>query len=87
MELLDFMGFPLSRYHHCSVALGSWLVVLGGLVGGSLESSTLQAFDTETTDAGWFFLPSMNAARAGFACLTGDFQGRLGIFVTGGQQQ
>ena len=90
MELVDFMGLPLPRYHHCSVALGSWLVVLGGRVGGSLESSTVQAFDTNsnTSDAGsWFFLASMNAARAGLACLTGDFEGRLGIFVAGGQQE
>lgn len=86
MELVDFMGLPLPRYHHCSVALGSWLVVLGGRVGGSLESSTVQVFDTNTSDAGWFFLDSMNAARAGLACLTGDFEGRLGIFVSGGQQ-
>ena len=58
-------------------------------MGGSLESSTVQAFDTNSnTSAGsWFFLPSMNAARAGLACLTGDFEGRLGIFVAGGQHQ
>ena len=59
-------------------------------MGGSLESSTVQAFDTNsnTSDAGsWFFLPSMNAARAGLACLTGDSEGRLGIFVAGGQHQ
>ena len=85
MELVDFMGLPLPRFHHCSVALGSLLVVLGGLVGGGLESSTVQAFDTNTTDASWFFLGSMNVARAGLACNTGAFEGHFGIFAAGGQ--
>ena len=85
MELVDFMGLPLPRFHHCSVALGSLLVVLGGLVGGGLESSTVQAFDTNTADASWFFLGSMNVARAGLACNTGAFEGHFGIFAAGGQ--
>ena len=90
MELVDYIGFPLPRFHHCAVALGSWLVVLGGLVGDIGEtSSTVQAFDTERAfdDAGWFFLSRMSTPRAGLACHTGDFGGQLGIYVAGGHTE
>ena len=90
MELVDYIGFPLPRFHHCAVALGSWLVVLGGLVGDIGEtSSTVQAFDTEgaSDDPGWFFLSRMSTTRAGLACHTGDFAGQLGIYVAGGHTE
>ena len=44
----DTMELPSSRAEHCSVALGSRLVVLGGRVGGDTESSSVQAFDTSS---------------------------------------
>ena len=90
MELVDYIGFPLPRFHHCAVALGSLLVVLGGLVGDIGEtSSTVQAFDTEraSDDPGWFFLSRMSTPRAGLACHTGDFAGQLGIYVAGGHTE
>ena len=90
MELVDYIGFPLPRFHHCAVALGSWLVVLGGLVGDIGETSaTVQAFDTEraSDDPGWFFLSRMSTPRAGLACHTGDFGGQLGIYVAGGHNE
>ena len=33
---------------------------------------------------GWTTLPSINTAREGHACDTGNYEGRYGIFVTGG---
>ena len=90
MELVDYIGFPLPRFHHCAVALGSLLVVLGGLVGDIGETSaTVQAFDTERASdhPGWFFLSRMSTPRAGLACHTGDFGGQLGIYVAGGHTE
>jgi len=85
----DTMELPSSRYGHCSVALGSRLVVVGGRVGGSAESSSVQAFDTSSqalnTTASWVSLASMNSAREFLACNTGDFEKTFGIYVTGGQ--
>ena len=85
----DTMELPSSRDRHCSVALGSRLVVLGGAVGGRTESSSVQAFDTSNqalnTTTTWVSLASMSAAREYFACNTGNFEGIFGIYVTGGQ--
>ena len=85
----DSMELPSSRYEHCSVALGSRLIVLGGRVGNTVESSSVQAFDTSSqalnTTATWVSLASMSAARENLACNTGNFEGIFGIYVSGGQ--
>ena len=84
----DTMELPSTRATHCSVALGSRLIVLGGRVGTTDESSSVQAFDTSSQasneTASWVSLASMNSAREWFACNTGDFEGIFGIFVAGG---
>merc|ERR550532_2144287 len=81
------MELPSSRSFHCSVALGTRLVVVGGLV-DSPVSNSVQAFDTSSqalnTTASWISLASMNAARDVHACNTGDFEGIFGIYVAGG---
>merc|ERR1712130_122116 len=83
------MELPSTRGMHCSVALGTRLVVLGGRVGNTAESNSVQAFDTShqalNTTASWVTLTSMNAAREFHACNTGDFEGIFGIYVAGGQ--
>jgi len=83
----DTMELPLPRYQHCSVALGTRLVVLGGTVSSAISSS-VQAFDTSSqalnTTAVWVSLASMKGARQVFGCSTGDFEGIFGIFVAGG---
>ena len=85
----DTMELPSSRAMHCSVALSSRLVVLGGRVGGSTESSSVQAFDTGSQalneTSSWISLASMSSAREWLACNTGDFEGFFGIYVAGGQ--
>jgi len=84
----DTMELPSTRGMHCSVALGTRLFVLGGRVGNTVESSSVQAFDTSrqalNTTASWVTLASMNAAREYHACNTGDFEGIFGIYVAGG---
>ena len=83
----DTMELPSPRSFHCSVALGTRLVVVGGLV-DSPVSNSVQAFDTSSqalnTTASWISLASMNAARHVHACNTGDFEGIFGIYVAGG---
>ena len=82
----DTMELPSPRWQHCSVALGTRLVVVGGQVPAATNS--VQAFDTSNqglkTTASWVSLASMNAARQAHACNTGDFEGIFGIYVAGG---
>ena len=84
------MEMPQYRWTHCSVALGTKLVIIGGRVGStSVESASVQAFDTSLTDlnttASWVSLASMNYAREGHACSLGKFEGLEGIYVAGGE--
>ena len=82
----DSMELPSPRWQHCSVALGTRLVVVGGQVPDATNS--IQAFDTSSqglkTTASWISLASMNAATHLQACNTGDFEGIFGIYVAGG---
>ena len=82
------MRFPGgSKYSHCSVSLeDKQLIVIGGYGDGSPTSEVL-SFDVENMSpgpGGWTALPSMNTARQSHACATGNYEGRYGIFVTGG---
>ena len=74
------------RYVHCSVALGTKLIVLGGRVGvtSSTPSKSVQAFDTSlNTTASWEDLANMNYARQEFGCSVGVFEGIEGIYAAG----
>ena len=76
------------RWIHCSVALGTKLIVLGGRFGStSTASKSVQAFDTSlatlNTTAGWEDLANMNYARQMFGCSVGVFEGLEGIYAAG----
>ena len=47
-------------------------------------TSEVLSFDVENMAGGWTTLPSMDTARRDHACDTGNYEGQLGIFVTGG---
>ena len=80
----DAMELPSPRNNHCSVALGTRLVVLGGSV--PVLTNSVHAFDT-SSQASWVSLASMNTARSGHACNTGDFEEVFGIYVAGGYNE
>ena len=75
------------RWLHCSVALGTRLIVLGGRVGNENQSPSVQAFDTSlaslNTTARWESLANMNYARESFGCSVGVFEGLEGIYAAG----
>ena len=72
------------RYYHCSAVLGTRLVVIGGYFGSGSASTSVQAFDTNSTAGSWVSLQNLIAARFGHACQVGEFEGQVGIFVSGG---
>ena len=75
------------RWTHCSLALGTRLIVLGGRVGNENPSPSVQAFDTSlaslNTTASWENLANMNYARESFGCSVGVFEGLEGIYAAG----
>ena len=80
-----------TKYHHCSLALGSWLYTIGGLVGGTSTSSVsnkVEAIDTgllSTDDSMiWVKKANMREKRQRHGCLVGVFEGKEGIYVAGG---
>ena len=88
----DQMQLSQYRVYHCSVALGSRLVVIGGSVGHSpASSSSVEAFDTTSlvvdkrnATSTWLNLASMLEPRRAHTCHTGELDGHSGVFVTGG---
>ena len=89
----DQMQLSQYRVYHCSVALWSRLVVIGGSVGHSpASSSSVEAFDTTSllddkrnaTAGTWKKLASMLEPRRAHTCHTGELEGQSGVFVTGG---
>ena len=77
------MKLPSVKSYHCAVSLNEKdLIVIGGY--GSGSSSEVLSFDVENMSGGWTILPSMNTPTYGHACDTGSYEGRYGIFVTGG---
>ena len=78
------MEMTQEREGHCSVALKTRLLVIGGSVQSSVFD-TVQAFDTENLSQGWVSLRSMTIGRSGHACQAALYQGEEGIFVSGGR--
>merc|ERR1711915_78501 len=68
---------------HCSAVLESRLIVIGGVVSGSLSASVM-SFDTQDQNKEWKNLKSLAVARSYHACQEGAYEGIEGIFVTGG---
>ena len=78
-----------TKRDHCSVAIGSWLYSIGGMVDGSSygsASNLVEAFDTSliSTDGTWVKKGSMIEKRVRFGCHVGAFEGQEGIYVAGG---
>jgi len=86
-QIEESMQMANYRYLHCSVALGTRLIVLGGRVGTAAQSLSVQAFDTSlaslNTTASWENLANMNYARESFGCSVGVFEGLEGIYAAG----
>jgi len=79
-----------TKRDHCSVAIGSWLYTIGGMVDGTSygsASNLVEAFDTSlmSTDGTWVKKASMIEKRLRFGCHVGAFQGQEGIYVAGGR--
>ena len=78
-----------TKYHHCSLALGSWLYTIGGVLDGTYASNVVEAFDVNlmSTDnsSTWVKKASMIDKRLSHGCHVGVFEGKVGIFVAGGR--
>ena len=86
-RLQEGMDLGAYRYEHCSVALGSRLVVLGGFGGFASPEPVLRsvkAFDTAEPNFGWSSLADLPSPRFTHACLAEHFLEQEGIFVSGG---
>merc|ERR1719357_968873 len=75
---------PATRSGHCSVAIGSQLIIIGGYKSSSCYSSSVMSYDTTNKDVSWQGLAPLSQARWAHACETGEFENQHGIFVTGG---
>ena len=79
-----------TKYLHCSVAIGSWLYTIGGIVQGTSEINTsnlVEAFDTmllSSNSSKWVQKTGSIQKRYGHGCHTGFFKGQEGIYVAGG---
>ena len=91
--LEPMLDMGLTKYSHCSVALGSWLYTIGGLVDG-YYSDRVDAIDTSlmsTNDSiswarsNWVMKARMNERRWALGCHAGVFEGQEGIYVAGGR--
>ena len=80
-----------AKQNHCSVALGSWLYIIGGHVEETSGtkgyiSNQVEAYDTSSTSAAssWVSKAHMIGQRYGHGCHSGLFLEEEGIFVAGG---
>lgn len=76
------------RAGHCSVAIGSWLYIIGGTV-EEVTSKSVEAFDTSSllegnTPGQWIAKSDTIYDRADPACLLASLEGELGIYAAGG---
>ena len=86
-ERLNMNG---GRRRHCSVALGSWLFMIGGLREEQLTNS-VEAFDTNGlldenthTGSGWIAKADTIHERYLLACQVARLEGEVGIYAGGG---
>ena len=79
-----------TKFGHCSVVIGCWLYLVGGIVAGdssSNASSLVEALDTTGASSSWITKASMSQKRYLHACQGGVFDGQEGIYVAGGQDE
>jgi len=76
------------RRGHCSVAIGSWLFIIGGLV-EEQNTNSVEAFDTSLlegdTPAQWITRRDTIYERFLFGCQVATFEGEEGIYAGGGK--
>ena len=77
------------RAGHCSVAIGSWLYIIGGTV-EEQTSNSVKAFDTSSLLEGntlgqWIAKSDMIHERSYLGCLLASLEGELGIYAAGGR--
>ena len=81
----DKMTMGGYRAYHCSVVMGSRLVVIGGVVGGGLGFDSVQYYDTaDTNNNTWVKMEPLIQARYAHGCQVGQLEKHEGIFVSGG---
>ena len=80
----DRMTLTSYRAYHCSVVIGSTLFVVGGNVGSTLASDSVESYDTLDSNATWVTMQSLLQARYGHACHVGQFERQEGFYVSGG---
>ena len=78
-----------SKYSHCSVALGTWLYTIGGIIhrtGDSFTSDFVETYDTSSTSSTtkWERRASLLQKRHAHGCHADVFEGQEGIYVAGG---
>ena len=81
------MEMRVTKYSHCSVAIGTWLYTIGGLLGGKTEndvSDVVEGYDTSEQTATWVGKSNLINKRHGHGCHVGSFEGEEGIVVGGG---
>ena len=71
------------RFRHCSVAIGSWLYIIGGIL-EEQNSHSVEAFDTSSllegnTPGQWIAKSDMIHERSYLGCQVASLEGELGI--------
>ena len=76
------------RRGHCSVAIGSWLFIIGGLV-DEQNTNSVEAFDTSSlagmVQAQWIQKTNTIYERFLLGCQVATFEGEEGIYAGGGK--
>ena len=77
------------RFRHCSVAIGSWLYIIGGTL-EEQHSNSVEAFDTSSllegnTPGQWIAKSDMIHERSYLGCQVASLEGELGIYAGGGK--
>ena len=85
-RLEETMLLSTPRQEHCSVNIGSRLIIIGGNVGDSWDENvaSVEAFDVSSDTGSWTALASLNTARKAHSCAVFSYEGEEGVFVAGG---
>jgi len=86
-KIRNDMRLPSTTAHHCSVAIGSRIITIGGHVAGTSNSNQVLQFDLDHPGYGWNRLERTKKGRQHHGCTVGSYQGQQGIFVTGGSNK
>ena len=86
-QIRNEMRLSSPTTHHCSVAIGSRIITIGGNVAGTSNSNLVLQFNLDYPGHGWTRLESTKKGRMYHGCTVGTYQGQQGIFVTGGSNK